>query len=175
MSSRDNALADVTGDGRADLCARGASGMRCWPSDGTTFGASLNGPALADSSGWAQVRFYSTLRLSAVAPPAEEPPPQPDAGPGTEDAGPAVPDASASDASDLGGDVQRHDAPASVADSGDVEAGDVEAGDIRASDASARSESSCACRSAPDNGADSLAAILVVTGLLLSRRQRRLR
>jgi hypothetical protein len=39
-------LADVTGDGRADLCARTLQGFVCHPSEGRGFGPALAGPAL---------------------------------------------------------------------------------------------------------------------------------
>ena len=90
-------LADVTGDGRADLCARGNGGTRCWPSQGSGFGPSWNGPALSDSDGWGEARFYSTLQLGGVAEPVEQPDPDPgDPEPGDpdpDDPDPGVPDA----------------------------------------------------------------------------------
>ncbi len=56
-------LADVTGDGRADLCARTPQGFVCHPSDGRGFGLALAGPALATDDGWDQQDAFTTLRL----------------------------------------------------------------------------------------------------------------
>lgn len=57
---------DVTGDGRADTCARTATGVQCWPSTGDGFGAPIAGPALSDDAGWAAARYASTIRLADV-------------------------------------------------------------------------------------------------------------
>jgi MYXO-CTERM domain-containing protein len=55
---------DVNGDGKADLCARAAKGVRCWPSKGGgEFDASFDGPALADADGWGDPKYGSTLRF----------------------------------------------------------------------------------------------------------------
>jgi hypothetical protein len=56
-------LADLDGDGRADLCARAAAGVRCWLSSGNAFPIALTGPAWSDASGWDKLMYYSTLRL----------------------------------------------------------------------------------------------------------------
>jgi hypothetical protein len=57
-------LADVTGDGLADLCGRAASGVKCWASMGDAFAEPIDGPALSDSVGWANERYYGTFRLA---------------------------------------------------------------------------------------------------------------
>ncbi|MBN2358658.1 MAG: phosphodiester glycosidase family protein [Deltaproteobacteria bacterium] len=57
-------LADIDGDHRADLCARAAAGIVCWPSTGSGFGAAIDGPALADSVGWANLQYFSTIRMA---------------------------------------------------------------------------------------------------------------
>ncbi len=64
---------DVTGDGRADMCARDADGVLCWPSlgssaDGTPsgFGDPFRGPALRDADGWSAPRHGGTLRLAEL-------------------------------------------------------------------------------------------------------------
>ncbi len=57
---------DINGDGLMDVCARGADGVRCWPSTGTSFGAAINGPSWTDGSGWAALQHASTFRLSDV-------------------------------------------------------------------------------------------------------------
>lgn len=57
-------LADVDGDRRADLCARGPSGVRCFLSDGAGFPTEAIGPELSDAVGWANERYYATMRLA---------------------------------------------------------------------------------------------------------------
>ncbi|MBK7862852.1 MAG: VCBS repeat-containing protein [Archangiaceae bacterium] len=56
-------MADVTGDGKADLCARGSAGVFCWPSTGTGFGAAIAGPAWTTANGWSAEQYYTTLRI----------------------------------------------------------------------------------------------------------------
>lgn len=58
-------LADVTGDGRADLCARGSAGLQCWRSDGAAFEST---PPIvlapwSDATGYSVPDVYETLRL----------------------------------------------------------------------------------------------------------------
>jgi hypothetical protein len=61
------AFGDVTGDGRADLCARANAGIRCWASTGDGFATeSIVGPALSDDDGWNALDRYGTLRLADV-------------------------------------------------------------------------------------------------------------
>jgi hypothetical protein len=55
------ALADRTGDGRADLCARGDAGMVCYASTGVGFGEAQLGPAWGDAQGWASLEAYDTI------------------------------------------------------------------------------------------------------------------
>ncbi len=57
-------LADVDGDGREDLCGRGAEGLDCWRSDGASFGARIEGPRWADASGWGAAKHYGTIRMA---------------------------------------------------------------------------------------------------------------
>lgn len=59
-------LADVTGDGKSDLCIRTASDFRCHPSTGSGFGDAIIGPDLSDASGWGSSRYYATLRMADV-------------------------------------------------------------------------------------------------------------
>jgi hypothetical protein len=59
-------LADVDGDGRIDLCARGADGLRCYPSTGSAFGPARLLSALSDEAGFDDVNRYGTLRLGDV-------------------------------------------------------------------------------------------------------------
>jgi hypothetical protein len=60
-------LADVDGDGRADLCGRAAEGWRCHLSEGDGFGPASESPGLADSTGWGDHDNYSTIRLADVS------------------------------------------------------------------------------------------------------------
>ena len=60
------ALADMNGDGKADLCARRADGIACWPFDGERFGLEFVGPALTDGAGWAEAAYYRTIRYADV-------------------------------------------------------------------------------------------------------------
>ncbi|MEB2314171.1 MAG: FG-GAP-like repeat-containing protein [Sorangiineae bacterium] len=59
-------MGDVNGDGKADLCARSAAGITCWPSTGTGFGPALAGPGWSDASGWGALPYWSTIRLVDV-------------------------------------------------------------------------------------------------------------
>lgn len=58
-----NAHSDIDGDGMADVCARGAAGVRCYLADGSSFGPVVDGPALSDDSGWSDGDNATTLRL----------------------------------------------------------------------------------------------------------------
>jgi hypothetical protein len=57
---------DVDGDGKADVCARAASGMRCWRATGDGFAAPIAGPAWSDEDGWEGLPYWSTIRLADV-------------------------------------------------------------------------------------------------------------
>lgn len=57
-------LADVTGDGRLDLCARGNNGMRCWPFDGESFGAAWADGPMKDETGWSNTQYYRTITFA---------------------------------------------------------------------------------------------------------------
>jgi MYXO-CTERM domain-containing protein len=57
---------DLDGDGAADVCARGADGVRCWLGDDTGFSEAIEGPSLSDDSGWAGIDHWSTLRLADI-------------------------------------------------------------------------------------------------------------
>jgi hypothetical protein len=59
-------MADVSGDGHADVCARTTTGMRCWIFDGRGFDRLVNGPALDDASGWTAASRYRSIRLADV-------------------------------------------------------------------------------------------------------------
>ena len=57
---------DLDGDGRADVCARDASGVVCWPSTGRAFGQAIVGPSWTDAEGWSELDHWSTIRLADV-------------------------------------------------------------------------------------------------------------
>jgi MYXO-CTERM domain-containing protein len=60
-------MADLDGDGKADLCARAIAGMRCWLSDGAGFAEQWVGPELSDAKGWNKPEHFSSLRLADVS------------------------------------------------------------------------------------------------------------
>ncbi len=87
-------MADVDGDGDDDLCARGSSGIRCWPSTGAGFGAALAGPAWSDADGWWNPIYHTTIRLHTDRRARGLPPPlTPDAGLPTDAGSLTAPDA----------------------------------------------------------------------------------
>jgi|GEM_PF-653590 len=55
---------DLDGDGRDDVCARNASGVDCWLSEGRRFGARLLGPRWRDDDGWDRLAAWSTIRMA---------------------------------------------------------------------------------------------------------------
>ncbi len=59
-------LGDIDGDGRDNLCARGAAGLFCYPSTGDGFGPRIDGPAWSDARGFGNIRYWSTFRLADV-------------------------------------------------------------------------------------------------------------
>jgi hypothetical protein len=59
-------MADIDGDGMDDLCARGAAGMRCYPSTGTGFGAVMQTSHFSDADGFDAADKYGTLRMGDV-------------------------------------------------------------------------------------------------------------
>lgn len=65
--------ADLDGDGRAELMARSAAGIRVWDftgDAGTNSGQWVpgpDGPAWADADGWDQVQYYATIQTASVA------------------------------------------------------------------------------------------------------------
>ncbi len=58
--------ADVTGDGRLDLCARANAGMQCWPFDGEKFGDGWSPGPMKDDSGWDNEQFYRTISMADI-------------------------------------------------------------------------------------------------------------
>jgi Phosphodiester glycosidase/FG-GAP-like repeat len=60
-------LLDMDGDGDQDLCVRGGNGIVCWKWEGENWGKTmLNGPPLADATGWADPTYYRTIRAGDV-------------------------------------------------------------------------------------------------------------
>ncbi len=59
-------LADVDGDGRADLCARRNDGLTCWLSKGDHFGAAIESSMLSDDADGDKPSHYRTLRFADI-------------------------------------------------------------------------------------------------------------
>jgi hypothetical protein len=60
-------FADVNGDGKADVCARGIAGVWCALSTGTGFGAAtLWSSSFSDAAGWTAAPYYSTISFPDV-------------------------------------------------------------------------------------------------------------
>ena len=57
---------DINGDGKADICARSASSVTCYPWTPTGWGGGFDGPGWSDYWGFAAAEFYSTLRFADV-------------------------------------------------------------------------------------------------------------
>jgi GH25 family lysozyme M1 (1,4-beta-N-acetylmuramidase) len=57
---------DVTGDGMDDLCARSATGVVCYPSTGTGFGAEITGPPWSDAV-WGVAPYWATTSIVGLA------------------------------------------------------------------------------------------------------------
>ena len=57
---------DLNGDGAADVCSRGPTGMVCALSTGAGFGALFEGPAWTDAAGWNQPHYYGTIGAGDV-------------------------------------------------------------------------------------------------------------
>ncbi|MBQ9396605.1 MAG: phosphodiester glycosidase family protein [Proteobacteria bacterium] len=59
-------FADINGDGRDDFCARYKEGYRCYPSQGMGWGEGIELGDMADSTGWGNPEYYSTIRTGDV-------------------------------------------------------------------------------------------------------------
>jgi hypothetical protein len=60
-------FADIDGDGKADVCGRGAAGVFCSLSAGNSFGSSfLASSDFTDVQTWNQSAYYDSLRLTGV-------------------------------------------------------------------------------------------------------------
>ena len=58
--------ADINGDGKVDVCARGSAGFRCWPSNGTGFDAEFPIIGWSDEWGWGNRQYYTTIRMPDI-------------------------------------------------------------------------------------------------------------
>lgn len=58
--------ADVDGDGKVDLCARAAAGLRCYGFEAGAFRQVLASTALSDADGWNVANRYDTLAFADV-------------------------------------------------------------------------------------------------------------
>ncbi len=62
-------LADIDGDGKADVCGRGAAGVYCGRSTGSSFGNdafTVGANAFSDAAGFAAAQYYQTIRVVDV-------------------------------------------------------------------------------------------------------------
>ncbi|HEY1960692.1 MAG TPA: GH25 family lysozyme [Polyangiaceae bacterium] len=59
-------FADIDGDGKDDVCARGWAGLQCALSTGTGFGALTPGAAWSNPNGWDSEPYYATIRYAGV-------------------------------------------------------------------------------------------------------------
>jgi MYXO-CTERM domain-containing protein len=59
-------LADVNGDGKADVCGRSKTGILCAISDGKSFASTITSDSFSDASGWGDVKYYGTIQLGDV-------------------------------------------------------------------------------------------------------------
>ncbi len=59
-------FADINGDGKADVCIRNKSNIKCWIFDGTKFSKSITGPSMADADKYNATEYYSTIRFADV-------------------------------------------------------------------------------------------------------------
>lgn len=165
-------MADIDGDGKADICARGYSRYSCElaPFDGS---GSIEGPEWSVARGWDDPAFYSTIQM--VDPPAspEEPEepgePEDPKDPGEPedpetDAG-SAPDAGGSDASSGGEPPGGPDSAGDDAAGGDIQQPDpgIDAGDGQGSGAGARElEGSAGCGCSQGDSTPGGASLLIL-------------
>ncbi|HCF62120.1 MAG TPA: hypothetical protein DFS52_29525, partial [Myxococcales bacterium] len=57
---------DIDGDGKVDVCARAAAGIRCALSTGSGFGNGIVGPEWSNAAGYGAVEYWSTIRMTDV-------------------------------------------------------------------------------------------------------------
>jgi MYXO-CTERM domain-containing protein len=156
-------LADVTGDGRADVCARDGAGLSCWVSNGTGFATKLTGPLWA-GLGWENPSVWGTLMIAG---PRCIPSPEICNGK-DDDCNGIIDDGCDADAGlpDSGGGGSGWAGANSGATGGTGGGSPNLTGD-------AGDDGGCACRAAPRGGARWLGAALLAVLLLAGRRQSR--
>ncbi|HVH41699.1 MAG TPA: GH25 family lysozyme [Labilithrix sp.] len=59
-------VADINGDGQADVCARAIRGLVCALSNGDKFLPQFNGPAWSDEAGWSSARYRETIQFGDI-------------------------------------------------------------------------------------------------------------
>ncbi|HNS99121.1 MAG TPA: VCBS repeat-containing protein [Polyangiaceae bacterium] len=59
-------LADMNGDGRADLCGRHVTGWRCHPSTGNGFGDAIELDEFTDAGGWGVSKYFATVLIGGT-------------------------------------------------------------------------------------------------------------
>lgn len=59
-------LADITGDGKADVCARGAAGLYCWISGNGEWTSWYGVNVMSDANGWYLPEYYQTIRFGDI-------------------------------------------------------------------------------------------------------------
>jgi len=60
-------MADLDGEGAADLCVRDTGGMQCWLAGVRSFDRLFPAPALSDAAGWRVPERHRTIRLADVS------------------------------------------------------------------------------------------------------------
>lgn len=60
-------LADVTGDGLADVCGRDAEGIRCWIADGDGFPTQRRSSSWTDAEGMGDARYVGSLTIAGAS------------------------------------------------------------------------------------------------------------
>jgi MYXO-CTERM domain-containing protein len=165
-------MGDLDGDGKADVCGRGAAGISGRLSSGTAFGTVVAGPTLSDTSGWDGVQYYETISLVGSLGGKEKAP----VDGGREDAS-GLKDAEAEgDVSGVKDAEARSDARATRDSSADAPGRTLDdatsSSGNEAGDASVGSGGGCSCRAArtDETGRSPVTALLVVLALLATRR-----
>jgi hypothetical protein len=153
-------MADINGDGKADLCARSSARVQCWVSDGNGFATAVDGPALSDASGWGAIEYYATLRIASKTTHAPE---IPDGGAGGTAGG-----AGGSNPGGSGGALPDGGKPGTDSS---IEGGDAGSGAYASWTPDGSSDGGCGC-SAPGRSRVSLSWLALI-GLLALRRSRR--
>lgn len=59
-------MADVNGDGKADLCGRAGAAFICHLSTGTGFASRIATQDMSDAQGWNKTAYYSTIQMGDV-------------------------------------------------------------------------------------------------------------